>query len=151
VREINFLPHFPSPQPSPNGRGGSAVVLHALLLSLPGASNKIYERHATRQSNKPGAPEIRALSAYHVPDPGALIKLDAMENPYGWPPHMVQSWLETLSTVPLNRYPDPGGRAVQEALRGAMAIPAEYDILLGNGSDELIQMILMAVAQPGRW
>ncbi len=95
-------------------------------------------------------PEIRALSAYHVPDPGALIKLDAMENPYGWPPHMVQSWLETLRTLPLNRYPDPSGRVVQEALRGAMAIPAEYDILLGNGSDELIQMILMAVAQPGR-
>ncbi len=95
-------------------------------------------------------PEIRALSAYHVPDPGARIKLDAMENPYGWPPHLVQSWLETLRTVPLNRYPDPSGRLVQEALRGAMAIPAEYDILLGNGSDELIQMILMAVAQPGR-
>lgn len=95
-------------------------------------------------------PEIRSLSAYHVPDPGALIKLDAMENPYGWPPQLVQSWLETLRTVPLNRYPDPSGRSVQEALRGAMAIPAEYDILLGNGSDELIQMILMAVAQPGR-
>jgi histidinol-phosphate aminotransferase len=95
-------------------------------------------------------PEIRALSAYHVPDPGTLIKLDAMENPYGWPPHMVQSWLETLRTLPLNRYPDPSGRVVQEALRSTMAIPAEYDILLGNGSDELIQMILMAVAQPGR-
>ncbi len=95
-------------------------------------------------------PEIRALSAYHVPDPGALIKLDAMENPYGWPPQLVQAWLETLRTVPLNRYPDPGGRAVQEALRSAMSIPAETDIVLGNGSDELIQMILMAVAQPGR-
>ena len=95
-------------------------------------------------------PEIRALSAYHVPDPGALIKLDAMENPYGWPAPMVRDWLETLRTLPLNRYPDPSGRAVRDALRATMAIPAEYDILLGNGSDELIQMILMAVAQPGR-
>lgn len=95
-------------------------------------------------------PEIRALSAYHVPDPGVLIKLDAMENPYGWPEPMVQDWLETLRTLPLNRYPDPSGRAVQDALRAAMAIPAVYDILLGNGSDELIQMILLAVAQPGR-
>lgn len=95
-------------------------------------------------------PEIRALSAYHVPDSGKLIKLDAMENPYGWPAPLVQSWLETLRTVSLNRYPDPSGRVVQDALRTAMAIPAEYDILLGNGSDELIQMILMAVAQPGR-
>ena len=95
-------------------------------------------------------PEIRALAAYHVPDPGSLIKLDAMENPYGWPAPMVQDWLETLRTLPLNRYPDPSGRAVRDALRVAMRVPAEYDILLGNGSDELIQMILLAVAQPGR-
>ncbi len=29
-------------------------------------------------------PDIQALTAYHVPDPGGLIKLDAMENPYRW-------------------------------------------------------------------
>ncbi|MDH5766033.1 MAG: histidinol-phosphate aminotransferase, partial [Gammaproteobacteria bacterium] len=34
-------------------------------------------------------PEIQALSAYHVPDPGELIKLDAMENPYSLPENLV--------------------------------------------------------------
>lgn len=95
-------------------------------------------------------PEIRALSAYHVPDPGNMIKLDAMENPFGWPPDMVQAWLQRLATAALNRYPDPGARAVRDALRAAMAIPSRCGILLGNGSDELIQMILFAVAQAGR-
>lgn len=95
-------------------------------------------------------PEIRALAAYHVPDPGNLIKLDAMENPFGWPPEMVQAWLQSLLAAPLNRYPDPSARAVQDALREAMSIPSHYGILLGNGSDELIQMILLALAQPGR-
>ncbi|MBU1193012.1 MAG: histidinol-phosphate transaminase [Gammaproteobacteria bacterium] len=93
---------------------------------------------------------IRALSAYHVPDPGNCIKLDAMENPYQWPPELVTAWLERLRTVSLNRYPDPSARSLQQALRTAMRIPDAIDVLLGNGSDELIQMIIQTLAAPGR-
>ncbi len=95
-------------------------------------------------------PEIRALRAYHVPDASGLIKLDAMENPYGWPEGLKAEWLETLRDAELNRYPDPQGRAVQAALREAMGIPDAMGVLLGNGSDELIQMLALTVAQPGR-
>ena len=95
-------------------------------------------------------PEIRALSAYHVPDPGNCIKLDAMENPYTWPQWMIEAWLDTLREVSLNRYPDPGASQLKERLRACMQVPADMEILLGNGSDELIQMIALAVAQPGR-
>jgi len=91
-------------------------------------------------------PEIRALSAYHVPDPGDMVKLDAMENPYQWPEDLVDKWLEIIRNVELNRYPDPGARVLKEHLRDAMEVPAESEILLGNGSDELIQMIMMAMA-----
>lgn len=91
-------------------------------------------------------PEIRALSAYHVPDPGEMIKLDAMENPYQWPDDLVDQWLEVIRDVELNRYPDPGARALKEHLRDSMDVPAGAEILLGNGSDELIQMIMMAMA-----
>lgn len=95
-------------------------------------------------------PEIRALSAYHVPDPAGLIKLDAMENPYTWPEDLKSEWLEVLRGLLLNRYPDPQGGMVQEALREAMRIPAGQGLLLGNGSDELIQMLALTVAGPGR-
>ncbi|TVQ88870.1 MAG: histidinol-phosphate transaminase [Chromatiaceae bacterium] len=95
-------------------------------------------------------PELRALRAYHVPDASGLIKLDAMENPYGWPAPLQADWLETLREVALNRYPDPQGRALQATLREVMGIPAEMGLLLGNGSDELIQMLALAVAVPGR-
>lgn len=95
-------------------------------------------------------PEIRALSAYHVPDPGQCIKLDAMENPYTWPEWLVEAWLAKLRDVSLNRYPDPGARRLKEQLRQCMGIPQAMEVLLGNGSDELIQMIAMAVAVPGR-
>ena len=90
--------------------------------------------------------DIQALTAYHVPDPGDLIKLDAMENPYPWPPELVEDWLKLLRDVSINRYPDPDARIVKDRLREAMAIPGHADILLGNGSDEIIQMILLALA-----
>jgi len=95
-------------------------------------------------------PDIQALSAYHVPDARGLIKLDAMENPYAWPEDLRDNWLAALRDMELNRYPDPHGHRLQERLREAMGIPADMALLLGNGSDELILMLALAVAEPGR-
>ena len=95
-------------------------------------------------------PEIRALSAYHVPDPGECIKLDAMENPYHWPEALKQEWLESIRDVEINRYPDPSAAALTKSLRTVMQVPDQMQLLLGNGSDELIQMLALAVVQPGR-
>ncbi|MCR4347076.1 MAG: histidinol-phosphate transaminase [Sulfuricaulis sp.] len=94
-------------------------------------------------------PEIRALKAYHVPDATGLIKLDAMENPYSFPEPVKREWLSALQQVALNRYPDPDAPRLRERLRVALAIPDGMELVLGNGSDELIQIILMAVARPG--
>lgn len=95
-------------------------------------------------------PPVRELAAYHVPDAQGLIKLDAMENPYTWPADMVDAWLQVLREVSLNRYPDPAALELKQALMQAMDIPQGHEVLLGNGSDELIQMILMAVSGAGR-
>jgi len=95
-------------------------------------------------------PAIRELSAYHVPNPSGYIKLDAMENPYHWPDAMVQEWLEILRRVELNRYPDPAALELNKQLRNSMKVPEGKKILLGNGSDELIQMIMMAVSGSDR-
>ncbi len=94
-------------------------------------------------------PEIRALAAYHVPDATGLIKLDAMENPYSWPEAVRRAWVEVVRAVDLNRYPDPGARGVKARLRDALALPADQALLLGNGSDELIQILCLALAHPG--
>jgi histidinol-phosphate aminotransferase len=95
-------------------------------------------------------PEIQALSAYHVPDPGKMIKLDAMENPYSLPEEIKDQWLELLRDVELNRYPDPAAQSLSKQLRTAMEVPTEAKVILGNGSDELIQIILMSVAEKDR-
>jgi histidinol-phosphate aminotransferase len=94
-------------------------------------------------------PEILALKAYPVENSDGMVKLDAMENPYPLPPQMRRELAETLARVDLNRYPEPTGRAVREALARTMNVPAGMELLLGNGSDDLIQMITMALAKPG--
>lgn len=93
--------------------------------------------------------EVRALSAYHVPDPGDATKLDAMENPYQFPAELVEKWLAVLKHADLNRYPDPSAGALKQQLRTAMHIPDDMELLLGNGSDEIIQIIIMALARTG--
>lgn len=95
-------------------------------------------------------PQIRALKAYHVPDATNMVKLDAMENPYPWPQPLIDAWLERLRDTKLNRYPDPAPQALKERLCNSMDALPNSAILLGNGSDELIQMIALAVAGPGR-
>ena len=95
-------------------------------------------------------PEIQALQAYHVPPAAGLVKLDAMENPYGWPREMVADWQQRLQGAALNRYPDASAAALKNRLRTVMGVADEHEILLGNGSDEIIQLLAMAVAGEGR-
>ena len=93
--------------------------------------------------------EIRALTAYHVAPAAGLVKLDAMENPYRLPPGLARELGEFLATVAINRYPDPAAPRLKASLRDAMGIPAQLEVLLGNGSDEILQIIAMALAKPG--
>jgi len=94
-------------------------------------------------------PEVLALQAYGVADPGDLIKLDAMENPYGWPIPVKRQWAEMLAGIDINRYPDAAADDLRQLLHDYMGVPKTMGVMLGNGSDELIQIILMALAANG--
>lgn len=93
--------------------------------------------------------EILRLSAYHVPDSQGCVKLDAMENPYRLPEVLRAALGEIAAEAALNRYPDPSAPALKACLRTAMGVPDGMEIMLGNGSDELIQIVAMALARPG--
>jgi histidinol-phosphate aminotransferase len=95
-------------------------------------------------------PEVQALTAYHVAKAGGLLKLDAMENPYAWPGSLLEDWLTRLRDLELNRYPSASADFLKNRLRSVLGVPADAAMILGNGSDELIQLIAMAVASPGR-
>ena len=93
--------------------------------------------------------EILALTAYHVPPATGMIKLDAMENPYTLPSTLRQEIAQLTADAPVNRYPDANAGLLKTALRETLDIPDEMEIMLGNGSDEIIQIIAMAAAKPG--
>ncbi len=93
-------------------------------------------------------PEILALNAYHVPDCAGYIKLDAMENPYLVPQVLRDEIATLVSAAAINRYPDPNPRELKEKIRNLLCLADNMSVLLGNGSDELIQLLAMAVGKP---
>jgi len=87
--------------------------------------------------------DIRSLSAYAVPDSNGMVKLDAMENPYPLPKNLRNNWAKLLAEIEVNRYPDASMAELRSAIAAQNGLSAEH-VLLGNGSDELIQMLIMA-------
>lgn len=90
------------------------------------------------------------MQAYSVPDASGLIKLDAMENPYSWPDDIKQRWLAKISNVEVNRYPDPHANTLKNKMRAVLKIPDNLSIMLGNGSDELILLVALAMSRLDR-
>ena len=93
-------------------------------------------------------PEILAQATYYVPDATNMVKLDAMENPYGLPDAIKSQFAAHLADVALNRYPVPTYLALRQTICQNFGVPAGYGVLLGNGSDELITMLCVACAKP---
>ena len=93
--------------------------------------------------------DVRAVSAYHVPPAAGFIKLDAMENPFGLPAALAHELGARLAQVALNRYPPAHPEAFKAKLAHAVGLPAGMRLMLGNGSDELIHLVIQACAKPG--
>jgi histidinol-phosphate aminotransferase len=94
-------------------------------------------------------PEIRALTAYAVAKADNLVKLDANESPFPLPGALRAKIAAAIADVAFHRYPDGAAAAVAAALRSLLSLPAGPGLILGNGSDELIQIIALALARPG--
>lgn len=93
--------------------------------------------------------DVQSMHAYAVQDASGLIKLDAMENP-----HRLSTELQTqlglaLGAVAINRYPGERGNFLRQVLARHSDMPAGFDLMLGNGSDELISLLAMACDVPG--
>lgn len=95
-------------------------------------------------------PDVRAVAGYHVADASGFIKLDAMENPYHLPHHLREDLAQRLADVALNRYPVASYASIKQRINDKLGVPAGYDVILGNGSDELISILCMACAMQDR-
>lgn len=85
--------------------------------------------------------KIRELSAYSVPHIDCSIKLDGNESPFNVVTQMKGLYPRELADIDLNRYPDPSYQELRNKISAQAGIPPE-GIVLGNGSDELIQMLI---------
>jgi histidinol-phosphate aminotransferase len=91
--------------------------------------------------------DVRAGHIYNVPDASGYVKLDAMENPYELSNELRQELAHRLSDAVLNRYPVPSYATLKQKVRANLGVPQGYDVILGNGSDEIISIICTATAR----
>ena len=89
--------------------------------------------------------EILGMDAYHVQPSTGLVKLDVMENPYDLSPQLKDEWVEKLRQVNINRYPDAAAEKLNSLLISQAGLPDEFGVMLGNGSDELIQIVIQSL------
>ncbi len=92
--------------------------------------------------------KVLSMQPYHVPSSAGMIKLDAMESPYPLPDEMRQALGKMLSMVNVNRYPTPRSVSLAAQIRDKFDLPKGCEVILGNGSDEIIQLILTATMRP---
>jgi len=85
------------------------------------------------------------LSARLGRSPDQIVKLDANENPYG-PLTVVRQALGELEYPHI--YPDPESRALRAGLSKFTGTPKE-NLLVGAGADELIDLLMRVVLEPG--
>ncbi|MDH4184664.1 MAG: histidinol-phosphate transaminase [Nitrospinota bacterium] len=87
----------------------------------------------------------RAYSIDHTPSP---VILDANEAPFTPPRKLLERMLVVMAGTPMNRYPDMTAAALRSAIAQKDGAAME-EVLLGNGSDELIFYLIMAMMEPG--
>jgi histidinol-phosphate aminotransferase len=81
--------------------------------------------------------------------PGKYIKLNTNENPYPPPPAVVEA-IRTAAAGPLNRYPDPMATAFRRAAADALGLPGPDWVLAGNGSDEILTILVRGFVDDGQ-
>ena len=91
--------------------------------------------------------DVTSSAGYAIQPSAGMVKLDAMENPFGLPPALRRALGERLAEVAINRYPINKGE-VAAALAQHFGVPAGCKLIVGNGSDELIDLLSVACHHP---
>jgi len=89
---------------------------------------------------------IRTLAPYKTETTGARVRLSSNELSLKLPEEVKRFIGETVSRIPINRYPDPEAREIKEVIAYRFGVNPE-NIVLGNGSDELIYYLSIAVGE----
>ncbi|OCA83563.1 MULTISPECIES: histidinol-phosphate transaminase [unclassified Bacillus (in: firmicutes)] len=97
----------------------------------------------TLEPYKPGKPIEDVKREFGLEE---IIKLASNENPYGYSSEVAKTLKETEWSLPL--YPDGGAVNLREVLSNYLGVE-KNQLIFGNGSDNIIQMIAKAILAPG--
>lgn len=92
---------------------------------------------------------LQLFSGYHSPQVAVDVRLNTNESPYPPPPEWLDALQEELAAIPFNRYPDREARALREGIAALHGVPADR-VFAANGSNEALQVLLLAYGGPGR-
>jgi len=88
--------------------------------------------------------DVQSMHAYAIQASAGFVKLDAMENPFTLPPELQRELGERLGRVAINRYPSACVADLVAALTRFVDLPPGNRLIVGNGSDELIDILSVA-------
>lgn len=93
--------------------------------------------------------DLRALEGYHSPQVDVPVRLNTNESPEPPPAAWRDEFTRALAAVQWNRYPDRSASALRAAIAALHGVdPAQ--VFAANGSNEVLQTLLLAYAGPGR-
>ncbi|HHY90038.1 MAG TPA: histidinol-phosphate transaminase [Clostridiales bacterium] len=93
---------------------------------------------------------LRSLHPYSVQKERIRIKLDANENPYNLFQEIQEDFIEGIKRCDINRYPDTNSDELRLKIAAHIGVKEE-NVICGNGSDEIIQMIIYAFVDKGEY
>jgi histidinol-phosphate aminotransferase len=93
--------------------------------------------------------DLRVLEGYHSPQVDVRVRLNTNESPGEPPAAWRDAFAAELSRVAWNRYPDRSALGLREAIGATHGVSAEQ-VFVANGSNEVLQTLLLAYAGPGR-
>jgi histidinol-phosphate aminotransferase len=92
--------------------------------------------------------DVTSSAGYAIQPSAGMVKVDMMENPFALPQALKRAFGERLAEVAINRYPINKGD-VAAALAQHFEVPSGCKVIVGNGSDELIDLLSVACNIPG--
>jgi len=93
-------------------------------------------------------PGVRNASAYHVDQFPCEVVLDANESPYPPPAKIRERLWVVMAGTAFNRYPDMETSLLRNAIASKEGVDAA-ETMPGNGSDEIVQSLVIALGEPG--
>jgi len=93
--------------------------------------------------------DLGDLEGYHSPQVDVAVRLNTNESPYPPPPEFFQAWTAEVSGAAAHRYPDREARKLRGALGEFLGVPAGR-VFCANGSNEVLQTLLLTYGGPGR-